>query len=870
MATVELLDACRGNSAAAAAARRAAVERGAVEALLVACRDEPESACAGLAAITFGCAEARQAIHEMGGVPVLVAALGNPGAERAAAAALWNVTVDSPRNVSSLIAHPSGVTSLLAVLEHAWSTPAVVAAMGAISELSAGAEGKRALRDAGAVRIVAACLAAGLEASPSAARNAAATLCRLTFGSARARAALRDAGGIEALTARMADALRNDDVSLARWTAGALWNACVACDDNRERVVACGGLDTLVEICHEAATEGSGRTTATQSPAVRYACGALGELARHSPSRDAFRTAGAIEVLAGVLRESPAAEAASQAAAALRTCIFDNDANKDALRAAGGVAIFVRVLRAESEGEEVADSEVGASTPLVAATTVRAVAGALWNLTLGGRTNRRAILRAGGAAALVGLLRRRGIAEETRGVAAAAIADLAADAEGKEAIRAAGGVRALLSCWAIRGVEGSRLSAEASAARAKAVRALGAVSAEAPAVKAEVVRCDGVRRLIDLLEDGNDDAEVRAAAGEVHVGAADDTRTACCAALRALTYASATLRTAVGAEGGVVELLRAVRSAAGHVQLVSTACGALWNCCIGNARNVEAARSRGGIDAVVCALSTDGRDAADARTRAAGALGALLDSSEAREEAVSAGAPAALCAALASNSQSERQEAASAMRALAYDSPPTCAALVGAGAVPALISAARRASPGTVQQWACGALWNIAVAGGAEAKDALLAHDAVPVLASLARSGGREIARRAAGALRALGVSDKEAGVVASLADEQHREAAAGAEAESSSSSHGAGGAAGGGVVRDEGAGESEVAALRSQLDDALERLRVAEGTCPVCLDAARDMAFLCGHRVCSSCGADLATCPLCRRPVTHRIHLWD
>lgn len=51
---------------------------------------------------------------------------------------------------------------------------------------------------------------------------------------------------------------------------------------------------------------------------------------------------------------------------------------------------------------------------------------------------------------------------------------------------------------------------------------------------------------------------------------------------------------------------------------------------------------------------------------------------------------------------------------------------------------------------------------------------------------------------------------------------------------------------------------------------RVSEPqTCPVCLSKPRDMAFGCGHQICSECGPQVADCPICRRPIDTRVKLY-
>ncbi|PKA54521.1 E3 ubiquitin-protein ligase RGLG1 [Apostasia shenzhenica] len=48
------------------------------------------------------------------------------------------------------------------------------------------------------------------------------------------------------------------------------------------------------------------------------------------------------------------------------------------------------------------------------------------------------------------------------------------------------------------------------------------------------------------------------------------------------------------------------------------------------------------------------------------------------------------------------------------------------------------------------------------------------------------------------------------------------------------------------------------------------DSLCPVCLTNSKDMTFGCGHLTCKSCGATLATCPICRAPITMRVRLYS
>ena len=45
---------------------------------------------------------------------------------------------------------------------------------------------------------------------------------------------------------------------------------------------------------------------------------------------------------------------------------------------------------------------------------------------------------------------------------------------------------------------------------------------------------------------------------------------------------------------------------------------------------------------------------------------------------------------------------------------------------------------------------------------------------------------------------------------------------------------------------------------------------CSICMERKRDMAFLCGHTVCSICGENLKNCHMCRKPITKKIVLYS
>ncbi|CAF1300358.1 unnamed protein product [Adineta ricciae] len=46
--------------------------------------------------------------------------------------------------------------------------------------------------------------------------------------------------------------------------------------------------------------------------------------------------------------------------------------------------------------------------------------------------------------------------------------------------------------------------------------------------------------------------------------------------------------------------------------------------------------------------------------------------------------------------------------------------------------------------------------------------------------------------------------------------------------------------------------------------------SCSICMERARNVAFLCGHTACSNCAHPLKTCHICRKPITKKINLYS
>ncbi|XP_062093067.1 E3 ubiquitin-protein ligase RGLG4 [Humulus lupulus] len=54
--------------------------------------------------------------------------------------------------------------------------------------------------------------------------------------------------------------------------------------------------------------------------------------------------------------------------------------------------------------------------------------------------------------------------------------------------------------------------------------------------------------------------------------------------------------------------------------------------------------------------------------------------------------------------------------------------------------------------------------------------------------------------------------------------------------------------------------------DSGDERNQMA---CPICLTNGKDLAFDCGHMTCRDCGSRVAQCPICRKPINHRLRVY-
>ncbi|XP_052213892.1 E3 ubiquitin-protein ligase MIB2-like isoform X1 [Dreissena polymorpha] len=65
--------------------------------------------------------------------------------------------------------------------------------------------------------------------------------------------------------------------------------------------------------------------------------------------------------------------------------------------------------------------------------------------------------------------------------------------------------------------------------------------------------------------------------------------------------------------------------------------------------------------------------------------------------------------------------------------------------------------------------------------------------------------------------------------------------------------------------GKSSDSTLERRLNEMEENI-----LCSICMERKRNMAFMCGHTVCSKCGEELRVCHMCRKPITKKITLYS
>jgi len=68
--------------------------------------------------------------------------------------------------------------------------------------------------------------------------------------------------------------------------------------------------------------------------------------------------------------------------------------------------------------------------------------------------------------------------------------------------------------------------------------------------------------------------------------------------------------------------------------------------------------------------------------------------------------------------------------------------------------------------------------------------------------------------------------------------------------------------------GESISKVLRD-LESKVQELEDGQ-SCSICMERARNVAFLCGHTACSDCAQPLKTCHICRKPISKKINLYS
>ncbi|XP_071109275.1 E3 ubiquitin-protein ligase MIB2-like isoform X1 [Haliotis cracherodii] len=64
---------------------------------------------------------------------------------------------------------------------------------------------------------------------------------------------------------------------------------------------------------------------------------------------------------------------------------------------------------------------------------------------------------------------------------------------------------------------------------------------------------------------------------------------------------------------------------------------------------------------------------------------------------------------------------------------------------------------------------------------------------------------------------------------------------------------------------ETDAVLLKKKLQEMEESLM-----CPVCMERKKDTVFLCGHALCGKCSDALKLCPMCRKPISRKIPLYQ
>ncbi|GFR94762.1 E3 ubiquitin-protein ligase MIB2, partial [Elysia marginata] len=71
-------------------------------------------------------------------------------------------------------------------------------------------------------------------------------------------------------------------------------------------------------------------------------------------------------------------------------------------------------------------------------------------------------------------------------------------------------------------------------------------------------------------------------------------------------------------------------------------------------------------------------------------------------------------------------------------------------------------------------------------------------------------------------------------------------------------------VIKSEQPSHSEEVILKKRLQELEDTV-----ICPICMERQRSSVFLCGHATCGQCADSLKNCPICRRPIKHKINLF-
>ena len=499
---------------------------------------------------------------------LLVGMLGSGSIEAKsnAASSLWRLVQENPESRAAIAG--AGEAHDVIHLLKAGSDDARAFSLWALS-LSIGADNQEVVLSDGGV----APLVTMLTSSSTVSREQAAqALHRLAFGSAEAQQAIASAGGISPLIFIL-DRSTDQASQGAREFAGAALADLALLPENRDQIVATGGITPLVQLLVNG--EDTGR---------RFAASALARLSKgRSDVAEGIAEVGAISPLVNLLGGDHGEEAQEEAAGALYA-LAESAGNRLEITEAGGIGPLVQLLgtqnmraREHAEGALVRLSIENANRVLIIKKLVSMLFDSPFDAS-----------KEDGS----------GSAQEQ---AAAALANLARDsADNRVSIIDAGGIKPLLAL----------LSESTQKAKENAISALTALALGSRDIQNSIAAQGGVPLVAGLMIQCCSNAKEMMASAQLCSLTAD--------CIAQLTFGNTDNQAAM-ADAGVIPAIVAMLGSP-HADMQSKAAGAIFGLAQGN-MDIQGIVARTGAIAPLCALIKEGAE--EVRDQAAGALWAL-------------------------------------------------------------------------------------------------------------------------------------------------------------------------------------------------------------------------------------------------------